>query len=48
MGAVYGDHTAVRVALPVFVAVDALPGVSWLVFGPVFGRLATLGAVNFV
>ena len=30
MGAVYGDHAAVRVALPVLVAVDALPGVSLL------------------
>ena len=34
VGAVYGDHAAVRVSLPVFAAVDALPGVSLLLVAP--------------
>ena len=43
VGAVYGDHTAVRVALPVFVAVDAWPGVSLLLVAP--GVVWILGVV---
>ncbi len=45
MGAVYGDHAAVGVALPVFLAVNALPGVSLLLVVPgVVGILCVVPA----
>ena len=44
VGAVYGDHAAVRVAFPVFVAVYALPGVALFSSAVVGGLVFVCGS----